>query len=251
MIPKVIHYCWFGGNPINKLGKKCIESWKKYFPEYEIIQWNENNFDINCCKYVREAYDAKKWAFVSDYARFKILYDIGGVYFDTDVEVIKKFDDIIRKGNFMGAETNEQDIAVAPGLGMAFAPGNNIIKEILEDYKRSSFIREDGSYDLTTVVERTTKILKKYGLKDISEIQTVADINIYPMDYFCPIDKMTGKIAITKNTHSIHRFSRSWVSKSSKIKGKIYRILTRCFGKHIADAIRNAFGKKRDSENRM
>ena len=104
MIPKIIHYCWFGGNPLPELAIKCIESWKKYLPDYEIKEWNESNFDINCCAYVREAYEAKKWAFVSDYARFWILYQHGGLYFDTDVELIKSIDDLIVKGAFMGCE---------------------------------------------------------------------------------------------------------------------------------------------------
>ena len=176
MIPKKIHYCWFGGNPLNDLGKKCLASWKKYFPDYEMIEWNESNFDINCCQYVKEAYEAKKWAFVSDYARFKILYEQGGVYFDTDVEVIKSFDDILKEGNFMGCE-NETS-AVNPGLGLAVAPGLGVIKEILEDYEKASFLNADGSLDLTTIVTRTTNKLKQYGLQDINEIQTVAEINI-------------------------------------------------------------------------
>ena len=107
MIPKIIHYCWFGGNPLPELAVKCIESWKKYCPDYEIKRWDESNFDLNCCDYVKEAYRAKKWAFVSDYARFKVLYDEGGLYFDTDVELIKPIDDIIERGPFMGAEIGQ------------------------------------------------------------------------------------------------------------------------------------------------
>ena len=119
MIPKIIHYCWFGGKPLNKLGKKCLKSWKKFFPDYKIIEWNEGNFDINCCQYVKEAYEAKKYAFVSDYVRFKVLYEQGGLYFDTDVEVIKPFDAILINGNFMGCENAVSDnIAVAAGLGL-------------------------------------------------------------------------------------------------------------------------------------
>lgn len=243
MIPKKIHYCWFGGNPIDKLGKRCIDSWKKYFPDYEIIEWNESNFDINCCQYVREAYDAKKWAFVSDYARFKILYGQGGVYFDTDVEVIKSFDDIIEKGNFMGCENTIS--SVNPGLGLAVAPGLGLINDLLDDYERSSFLKEDGSYDLTTIVERTTKFLRKYGLKEINEIQTVADINIYPADYFCPIDMTTGKLVITSNTRSIHRFAGSWESKGNMFRGKIYRFINRYFGKGNADKVRKIVGRRK------
>ena len=242
VIPKRIHYCWFGGKPLNQLGEKCLASWKKYFPDYEIVEWNESNFDVNCCQYVKEAYEAKKWAFVSDYARFKILYDQGGVYFDTDVEVIKSFDDILEKGNFMGCENKVS--AVNPGLGLAVAPGLGLIKEILEDYEKDSFLNSDGSLDLTTIVTRTTNILKRHGLQNINEIQTVAEIDIYPVDYFCPIDMSSGKLVITKNTHSIHRYAGSWETNGNKFRGKVYRLISRTFGERIAEKIRKVMGRK-------
>lgn len=251
MIPKKIHYCWFGGKSLNELGKKCLASWKEYFPDYEIIEWNESNFDINCCQYVREAYEAKKWAFVSDYARFKILYEQGGVYFDTDVEVIKSFDDILKKGNFMGCENEVSAVnpgpglAVAPGLGLAVAPGLGLIKEILEDYEKASFLNADGSLNLTTIVTRTTNILKRHGLTNINEIQTVAEVNIYPREYFCPIDMTTGKIEITPNTYSIHRYAGSWESKRNLFRGKVYRFINKAFGKKAANIARKILGKKK------
>lgn len=243
LIPKVIHYCWFGGKPLDKLGQKCLESWKKYFSDYEIREWNENNFDVNCCRYIKEAYEAKKWAFVSDYVRFKILYEHGGVYFDTDVEAIKPFDKILSAGNFMGCERGSD--VVAPGLGMAVAPGLDIIKEILDDYERSSFIKSDGALDLTTIVERTTKILKRHGLSDTDKIQTIEGIRIYPPEYFCPINMETGKLTITPNTYSIHRFAGSWEKKSSKFRGKVYRFINRVFGKSVASTVKNTFGRKK------
>ena len=243
MIPKKIHYCWFGGKPLNQLGEKCLASWKKYFPDYEIMEWNESNFDVNCCQYVREAYEAKKWAFVSDYARFKILYEQGGIYFDTDVEVIKSFDDILAKGNFMGCE-NEVS-ALNPGLGLAVAPGLGLIKEILEDYEKASFLNSDGSLNLTTIVTRTTTILKRYGLQNVNKIQTVAEINIYPKEFFCPIDLTTGKIEITPNTYSIHRYAGSWESKENLFRGRVYRFINRMFGKKVADTARKILGKRK------
>lgn len=243
MIPKKIHYCWFGGKSLDKLGQKCLNSWKKFFPDYEIIEWNESNFDINSCQYAKEAYDAKKWAFVSDYARFKILYEHGGVYFDTDVEVVKSFEDILDKGNFMGCERRWD--TVAPGLGMATTPKLEIIKEIIDDYEQSRFIKEDGTYDLTTIVERTTKILKKNGLINTDIIQIVKGINVYPPEYFCPINMETGKLKITENTYSIHRFAGSWEKKSNKFRGKIYRFINRYFGEIVAKKIKCIFGKKK------
>lgn len=246
MIPKKIHYCWFGGKPLNKLGKKCLKSWKKYFPDYEIIEWNESNFDFNCCKYVKEAYEAKKWAFVSDYARYKILYEQGGIYFDTDVEVIRSFDDILKKGAFMGCEnpTIEERVDINPGLGCAVAPGLGFYREVLEDYEKSSFYNEDGSMNLYTIVQRTTDLLKKHGLKNTMEIQQVAGINIYPAEYFCPIDMRTGKLNITKNTYSIHRYAASWENKNSIIRGKVYRFINRCFGQNVAKRVRHILARK-------
>ena len=147
MIPKTIHYCWFGGNPLPKLAMKCINSWKKYFPDYTIIEWNEHNYDISKIPYIAEAYKAKKYAFVSDYARFDILYQCGGLYFDTDVEVIKPFDDILSHGPFMGCEIDggEKEINVAPGLGIAASPGLGIYKHIIDFYATQHFLKDDGS----------------------------------------------------------------------------------------------------------
>ena len=240
MIPKIIHYCWFGGNPLPELAIKCIESWKKYLPDYEIKEWNESNFDINCCAYVREAYEAKKWAFVSDYARFWILYQHGGLYFDTDVELIKSIDDLIVKGAFMGCEpwnaapalsdikTKEAanpglGLAAAPGLGLAAAPGLGLYKEVLDAYECDHFtITEKGGPP--TVVERMTKILLRHGLKDDNDIQFIEGIYIYPSEYFCPLDYGTGQMTITENTRSIHHYVASW---HSNIEKKIIKIQQR------------------------
>lgn len=229
MIPKVIHYCWFGGNSKSALGEKCIESWKKFFPDYEITEWNESNYDIaSAPDYVRQAYDAKKWAFVSDYVRFDILYRLGGIYFDTDVEVIKPFDDIVGNGPFMGCETDgrngadnceeEVRIAVAPGLGIGAEPGMEIYREILDSYASDEFVKQDGSFDLKTVVTRTTEILLKHGLADKSGIQSVCGIAVYPSEYFCPYSQITDKMNRTPSTHSVHWYDASWWSEEQKKK---------------------------------
>ncbi len=246
MIPKKIHYCWFGGKPLNKLGRKCLKSWKKYFPDYEIIEWNESNFDLTCCPYAKEAYEAKKWAFVSDYVRYKILYEQGGIYFDTDVEVIKSFDDILSEGAFLGNESPypEQKIAINPGLGCATPAKLPFYREILEDYERSSFYNENGTVNLYNIVDRTTDLLKEKGLKNTSEVQKVAEITIYPAEYFCPINMDSGKMEKTKNTHSIHRYAASWVSRKERFRGKVYHFIYRCFGKKAANSVRGKFGKK-------
>ncbi|MBO5136223.1 MAG: glycosyl transferase [Clostridia bacterium] len=233
MIPKIIHYCWFGGNQLPKSAQKCIESWKKYFPDYEIKEWNESNYDVNNISYTKQAYEAKKYAFVSDYARFDILYTYGGVYFDTDVEVIKSFDDILKNGAFMGCEIDgkgSNHINVNPGLGIAVAPGQEIYKQILDAYSTFKFINEDGTLNTTTIVEYTTDILLKNGLSDGPGVQKVSDITIYPKDYFNPFDDATGRLRITENTHSIHWYSKTWLSKGEILRSKITKPFHRIFG---------------------
>ena len=231
MIPKVIHYCWFGRNPLPKLAVKCIESWKKFLPDYEIKEWNEDNFDVNMIPYTKEAYEAKKYAFVSDYARFWILYNYGGLYFDTDVEVIKNMDDIIARGPFMGREKNikrgatPKSLGVAPGLGLGASPGLGLYKEIIEKYSTLHFINQDGSLNQTTIVTYTTELLCNHGLKAINTIQIIAGISIYPKEYFCPKDYRTGKLTITDNSVSIHHYTESWANTKSRITRRISRMI--------------------------
>ena len=230
MIPKVIHYCWFGRNTLPPLAVKCIESWKKYFPDYEIKEWNEENFNVNIIPYTKEAYEMKKYAFVSDYARFWILYHYGGLYFDTDVEVIRPMDDIIDKGPFMGCEKNidnngETILAVAPGLGLGANPGLGLYSELLQLYSTLHFIEGNGVLNLKTVVEYTTELLCYCGLKNCATAQKIAGILIYPREYFNPKDYATGKIVITKNTRSIHHFAASWLPEYQRRNLRIYNLL--------------------------
>lgn len=235
MIPKVIHYCWFGGNPLPKDAQMCLASWKKYLPDYEIKVWNESNFDVNCCPYVKGAYEAKKFAFVSDYARFWVLYKEGGVYFDTDVEVIKNMDHIISSGNFMGIEKSlatqkpesGEMIGVNAGLGMGCEPNSPFLKEMLDLYEsKSSFTFDEG-----TIVHHTTWTLQKYGFVNEHKFQDVAGFNIYPADYFCPMDSTTGLVDLTENTVSIHHYSCSWVNQKTLsfqlhlLKNKLIKLL--------------------------
>ena len=231
MIPKIIHYCWFGNNPLPQLAIKCINSWKQYFPEYEIKEWNENNFDVNIIPYTKEAYKAKKYAFVSDYARFWILYNYGGLYFDTDVEFIKPIHDIIEHGNFMGCENQSgKQIAVAPGLGIGSHSHHRFYKEILKYYENIHFINNDGSYNQTTVVEYTTNLLLNKGLVNSSSIQNIDNIIIYPSEYFCPLDYQTSLLSITSNTRSIHHYCASWQNKTQKL----YKYIALIIGKDKA-----------------
>ncbi|WP_455720066.1 glycosyltransferase family 32 protein [Agathobacter sp.] len=226
-IPKIIHYCWFGGNPMPEEYKEYIESWKKYMPEYEIKEWNETNFNFDNCDYAKEAYEAKKWAFVSDYARFKILYENGGIYFDTDVEIINSLDHIVSQGSFMGIEKfgEKNKAGIAPGLGLGCNPGLGLYREILEHYKQIHFLNEDGTYNLCTVVQYVTSILKKHGFVEENKLQKIANITIYPADVFGPMDCETGKINITNNTVSIHHYAASWADDTTKFKKKIQSII--------------------------
>lgn len=254
MIPKIIHYCWFGHNPLPESAQKCIASWRKFFPDYEIWQWSEMGleassnlddndnvnclydklmgFDVNSIQYTREAYEAKKYAFVSDYARFWLLYKYGGLYFDTDVEVIKPMDDIIERGPFMGIEVASQNGGapkVAPGLGLGVNPGLGLYKTLLDKYATLKFRNEDGTLNQKTIVTYNTEVLLESGLRSTNEIQEVAGVWIYPADYFNPLDSLTGKLKLTDNTRSIHWYMNSW-DDSSLLRQWLSRMSHRIFG---------------------
>lgn len=225
MIPKVIHYCWFGHNELPKSALHCIESWKKYLPDYQIKEWNESNFDVNIIPYVSEAYNARKYAFVSDYARFWILNRYGGLYFDTDVEIIRDLTHIIDNGPFMGCEIDplhdpceDRGLGVNPGLGLGLESHNPIIEEIIYEYSLRHFINDDGSYNYKTIVKYTTEKLMEHGLTEIPDIQVVSGITIYPKTYFCPKDYRTGVIHLSDKTVCIHHYGATWQSKNKKIK---------------------------------
>ena len=220
-IPKVIHYCWFGRNPKPKLAEKCIRSWKKHCPDYEIIEWNEDNFDLAACPpYVRQAYDAKKWAFVTDYARLKILYEQGGFYFDTDVELVKSLDSLRQEKCFMGIENSIRYVQVNTGLGMGAEAGFPLIREIAASYLDTPFVRADGTLDTTTCTVRNTEILKKHGYVEENRFQTVAGATIYPTEYFSPMVMENARLKVTKNTYSIHHYSLSWTPKENQMRRK-------------------------------
>jgi hypothetical protein len=218
-IPRVVHYCWFGGNPLGEREQVCIDSWKKFLPSYEIKRWDESNWNVRCCDYVSEAYDAKQWAFVSDYARLDILYRYGGLYFDTDVELLKSIDDIIERGPFMGFESDfsaRDEGSVNPGLGFGTYPGLQLVKDIIDTYEGTHFVNMDGTYDQTTIVVRTTNALVDHGLRQMPGMQKVDGIWLYPSEYFNPKEFRTGEVHFTVNARSIHHFSMSWHSPLEK-----------------------------------
>ena len=241
MIPKIIHYCWFGNNKKSKLTKKCIDSWCKICPDFEIREWNEENFDVNICEYTKQAYENKKWAFVSDYCRFYVLNKFGGIYLDTDVELLKSPEQFL-SSPFMGFETAS---SVNTGLITGCNVGDSLCKAMLDEYNSDKFII-DGNMNLKTVCERVTDFLQKDGLILNNTTQEVGNYVIYDSSYFNPYDVNTGKTNINDNTVSIHHFAASWCSRNERMRGKIFRMLNKCFGKSFADSVRNKFGKKHD-----
>lgn len=241
MIPHTIHYCWFGGKPLPKSVVKCINSWKKFFPEWEIKQWDESNFDINLIPYTREAASLGKWAFVSDYARFWILYHYGGVYFDTDVEVIRPMDDIIERGAFMSFEKSHSGLGVNSGLGIAAEKDSLIYQTILEHYSKLHFIDNNGDVIPGTVVRHVTDVFKSHGLLLTDDIQIVAGITIYPNDYFNPLDDATGVLNVTSNTRSIHHYAKTWCDNYGPVRTFLMRKLHRIFGVAFFSRVKNTF----------
>jgi mannosyltransferase OCH1-like enzyme len=209
LIPKIIHYCWFGPGEMPELSKRCLESWNHYLPDYKIIEWNEESFDINSNLFVKQAYESKKYAFVADYVRLYALYHHGGIYLDTDVEVIKNLDCFLTHPVFIGFE-NINFIGTAT---IGSIQGHPWIRRLLEYYKNRSFIKENGTMDLTTNVFTISEICdKEFNWKRDNNFQILKDgVHIYPNDYFCPKDYFTSNITLTKNSHTIHHFEGSWL----------------------------------------
>lgn len=235
MIPKIIHYCWFGKNKIPEATLKYIDSWKKYCPDYTIKEWNEENFDITSCRYVKEAYKAKKWAFVTDYVRLYALYEEGGIYMDTDVEVIKPLNKFLDLQAFTGFET---ETSVPTGI-MASEKGLPLFKELLTDYNNRHFVDENGCIDLTTNVVMITKTLKKYGLELNNQIQTVQGLTLYPKIVFCPKSYETGKVLLSDETYTIHHFAGSWLTPLQIQIKKINMFCMEAFGSRQGRLIGN------------
>lgn len=216
-IPKKIHYCWFGNSKKPYDVIKCIESWKKYLPDYEIIEWNEENFDIdNSIDYVKEAYKCKKWAFVSDYVRIVALYKYGGIYFDTDVEVFRNFDELLKNNAFLGFESNDYVMTAVMGVSKE----HHLIKDFLRDYENRHFLREDNTLDMeNTNVVALTNILMKKGLMRNGRKQEIEDIVIYPQPFFSSNDIINIWNRYRKGIYAYHHCQASWYKKITE-KGK-------------------------------
>ena len=213
MIPRKIHFCWFGRGPMPELALKCIKSWHRLMPDYEYKLWNEDNFDIHINPYVEEAYQAGKYAFVTDFVRLYALYTEGGIYMDTDVEVLKPYDDLLDLPGFTGYEGSKY---LPPVTGtMASAPGNTWVKEQLDAYDGAHFILEDGTLDTTTNTTRISNLMRKGGFIQDGRKQVYKDMHIFPVNYFCP-RQTTGEILIDDNTYCDHHFMGSWGERKKK-----------------------------------
>ena len=222
IIPKKIHYCWFSRNPIPNYLQKCIDSWYKFCPDYEIIRWDEDNYDVTKNTYMQQAYDARKWGFVPDIARLDILYQYGGIYLDTDVELIRSIDDLLYQPAFLGVEKWGN---INTGGCSGAIPQHPAIKAMLDFRRNEKFILDDGSMNLTTCGFYETKPLIAHGFKPNNTTQRIADVTVYSSDFFHPYDYMSGETTITENTRSIHHFNGGWLDEKKMDERKRTRLL--------------------------
>lgn len=234
MIPKIIHYCWFGGKPEPEDVRRCIASWKKYLPDYEIRRWDETNYDVTKNQYMNDAYKEKKWAFVSDYCRLDVVHEYGGIYLDTDVEVVRSFDDLLKERMFCGFEIRDPkgqkkgenvELSVNLGLGYGAEQEHPILKEMLDLYDSLSFYNLDGTLNLVACPRYHTQILCKHGLEANNTTQRFDGGIAYSPEFFCPQSNITEEmLCLTANTYSIHHFSRTWSQYGGQLRLRSYLI---------------------------
>ena len=219
LIPKIIHYCWFGGNAMKPIHHKCLESWRKFCPDYEIVEWNENNFDVHQNQYISEAYQSKKWAFVSDYTRLDVLYRFGGIYLDTDVELLRPIDDFLYETGFCGS-----DFPGITATGVIGAAQNHeTIRKLRDAYAAEKFIKPDGSFDMTANTMRLTNFLMQHGFIVENKPQRICDITIYPTDVFSPTHVSHWYEYFSDKTYAVHYFDWSW-GDAEKIRDKLSKV---------------------------
>jgi len=214
MIPKKIHYCWFGGKPLTPMAEECIASWREKMPDYEIVEWNESNFDFSSCEFALKAYENKKWAFVSDYCRTWVLYNHGGIYLDTDVKAIKSYNPFLNDKCFIGFE--EIDLLEADTIGCE--KGHPFMRAVLDSFEKTEFRLDKGIGSVGTMPQRVTRVfLEKYRVKRFYDRKIVLpDVKVYPTSYFSPIEYLTGKKKITRDTVSVHLYNGSWLNEKHK-----------------------------------
>ena len=232
MIPKIIHYCWFGRGDKPALAKRCISSWKKFCPDFEIREWNEDNCDYLAMPFMAEAYQLKRYAFVSDVMRLIVLEQYGGIYFDTDVEVLRSFSSLMQNDAFIGFENNK---FVNSGQVFAAVPHHPVIQAMIEEYRRLHYLQPDGSVNEVGCPRLNTDVMERFGLLRNGKEQDVDGVHVYPADYFNPLDSTTGKLVKTENTYSIHWYSMSWMSKKIRLRSRLATACRRIFGVHCFD----------------
>lgn len=227
MIPKIIHYCWFGGNPLPELAVKCIDSWKKFLPEYEIIEWNESNFPIGDFIFAQQALEQRKFAFISDVCRLYAIEKMGGIYMDTDVEVLKPLDKFLQHAAFSGFENDDY---VPTGI-MAAEKGSAWIRELLAYYDNRPFVNADGSIENTSNTVIITNMMLEKGFVMNNKFQEIESyVAFYPNDYFCPKSYKTGNIDLTPNSHCIHHFAKSWIAPHLRMRNNMKMKVMNVFG---------------------
>lgn len=228
MIPHTIHYCWFGYHSKPRLIRKCIASWKKYLPDWEIIEWNEANYDVTQNKYIMEAYRQKKWAFVVDYARFDILNRFGGVFLDTDVELLKPIpEEILAYEAFTGFESEK---TVNPGLVYSSISGQAMLERVMEVYQKREFGQKINGRP-ENIVDVVTGVLKKQGLQENNTFQVVNGVAVFPKEYFCCFDHETQSFEVTDQTISVHHYFASWSPWYRKLYFRCIKLASAALGK--------------------
>lgn len=238
--PRILHYCWFGRGKKSKKIVKCMKSWKKYLSDYELMEWNEDNFDINSNEYVRQAYESRKYAFVSDYVRLYALNHYGGIYMDTDVEVLKPLDRFLVHDAFSGFEDEKH---VPTGL-MAAVKGHSWIGELIDYYEDRNFVKSDGSFDMTTNTSIITNTCLAQGLIPNGQYQVLNNgVAFYPRTFFCPYDYINGANYITDDSYAIHHFAKSWLPLHVQLRSEVKRVVSRIVGSSniskMRDIVRN------------
>ncbi len=215
MIPRTIHYCWFGGSALPELAVRCLASWREQMPDWELKRWDESNFDVQSVPYTREAYRLGQYAYVSDYARLWVLYHHGGIYLDTDVELLRPLDDLVAQGAFMGQEQPERpddnSLHCAMGLGIGCEAGHPFIGRMLEHYRTLHFVSRTGRQG-DTIVDITRQLLTDQTVEPLDHgVLRCAGFTIYPWQYLCPLNYFTGQLEVQPETHAIHHYAASWV----------------------------------------
>ena len=233
MIPKTIHYCWFGRGEKPELVINCIESWKKFLPDYQIIEWNEDNFDVTQNQFAKEAYEKKKYAFVADYVRLCVLYEYGGIYLDSDVEVCRPLDPLLEYEAFSGFESEK---CLQSGV-LGCVKGHHLFQEFIHYYDGRHFVKEDGSCDMTPNTAIMTDMLLEKGLRADNSDQVIDGMILFPKEYFCPLEDGTGIMTKTENTYVIHWFTKSFWDKKELFRYRRARIFYKIFGKKITNGI--------------